>query len=73
MSLTAQERTRHAQIAALARHYPDAYARRVEALRIEKSIADLVAAAPKMTPEQAERVLRLFRYVAAPANDATPG
>jgi hypothetical protein len=41
-----------------------------ERARIDRKIADLVSAAPKMTPGQSARLRRLFTY--APADERSP-
>jgi hypothetical protein len=67
MSLTAEERRARAQLAAHRRHHGDAAdlpdeAADLERAALDRSIADLVAKAPRMTPEQRDRLRRAFRY-----------
>jgi hypothetical protein len=63
MSLTAEQRTARARRAADARHHPDADPEELERERTDKSIDEIVARAPRMTPEQAARIRQLFKYL----------
>ncbi|HEX6758646.1 MAG TPA: hypothetical protein VF086_09600 [Propionibacteriaceae bacterium] len=71
MPLTADQRRVRAQLAALRRHHPDAElpddAAELDRAALDKHIDEVVARAPRMTPEQADRLRRLFRY--APADE----
>ena len=67
MPLTADQRTTRARRAADARHHPGADPEDLERARTDRAIDEIVARAPKMTPEQAARVGRIFRY--APPRD----
>jgi hypothetical protein len=65
MPLTADQRKARAQLAAIRRHHgagaevPDAAAE-LEAATLEKHISEVIARAPMLTPEQGERLRRLF-------------
>jgi hypothetical protein len=67
--LTANQRRARGQLAALRRHHPDAKlpeaAAELDRLALDKHIDEVVARAPRMTPEQADRLRRLFRYAPA--------
>jgi hypothetical protein len=73
MPLNAEQRRARGRLAANTRHHPDqpeltaADAAEFERAATDKSIDEIVARAPKMTPEQAARVGRIFRY--APPRD----
>jgi hypothetical protein len=63
-------RTARARLAAKTRHHgSDAditgEEAELERARIDRLIDESVAAAPRMTPDQADRMRRLFRYVPA--------
>jgi hypothetical protein len=70
MPLTAEERTIRARNAADARHHPGADPEDLERARIDRQIDELVASAGRLSPEQAARVGRLFRY-ARPSDPGT--
>jgi hypothetical protein len=69
MPLTAEQRQERARRAADARHHPGEDPGELERTRIDRKIDDLVAigASGRMSPEQAARIGRLFRY--APPRD----
>ena len=79
--MSPQQRRLRAAGAALARHRgPDdperastqeALAAATAEARLDRHIDELVAAAPRMTPEQADRLRRLFTY--APAEGGATG
>jgi hypothetical protein len=71
MSLTAEQRTARARRAADARHHPGADPEALERARTDAAIDEIISRAPKMTPEQAARVGRIFRY--APPRDPGTG
>ncbi len=67
MSLSAEQRRARGRLAierrwrgSNAKLDPEAAA--IEQAALDKHIDELVAAAPRMTPEQADRLRRLFRY-----------
>lgn len=64
MPFTSEGRHARARKAALARWHPDAATDDLDAdleeARLDQRIEEIVAAAPKMTPEQASRLRRLF-------------
>ena len=67
MPLTDEQRRARGQLAALRRHHGDdaelpADAAAFEQAALDRHIAEVVARAPRMTPEQADRLRRLFRY-----------
>ena len=64
MPLDAEQRTARARNAAYARHHPGADPDDLERAATDRAIDEIVARAPKMTPEQASRVGRIFRYAA---------
>jgi hypothetical protein len=43
----------------------------LERAQLDRHIAELVAAAPRMTPEQRDTIRRVFRYGPAPEGGAT--
>ena len=65
----ADERRSRARLAANRRHHldrPDLTvedAAQLEEAALDRHIAEVVARAPRMTPEQADKLRRLFRYV----------
>jgi hypothetical protein len=69
MPLTAEQRRRRARLAANTRHHPDDPdltaddAAALEAVALDRHIAEVVSRATRMTPEQADRLWRLFRPV----------
>ena len=71
MPMTAEQRSARARLAANTRHHPDNPeltaddAAELERAARDRAIDDIVAQAPKMTPEQADRLRRLFRYLPA--------
>jgi hypothetical protein len=71
--MTAEQRSARARLAANTRHHPDNPeltaddAAELERIALDRHIDELVAQAPRMTPEQADRLRRLFRY--APADE----
>jgi hypothetical protein len=67
MPLDAEQRHVRARDAAYARHHPGADPQDLERARTDKSIDEIVARAPRMTPEQAARIRELFRYLPDPA------
>ena len=68
MPMTAEQRRARARLAANTRHHPDEPeltaddAAALERAALDKHIDEVVARAPRMTPEQADRLRRLFRY-----------
>jgi hypothetical protein len=70
MPLNAEQRHLRARDAAYARHHPGADPAELDRAATDRVIDDIVARAPKMTPEQAARVGRIFRY-APPRNPGT--
>jgi hypothetical protein len=76
MSLSPEQRQARARVAINRRHHPDepelvaADLAELERAATDRVIDDIVARAPKMTPEQAARVGRIFRY-APPRNPGT--
>lgn len=64
MPMTAEQRTARAKLAAAKRHHPDAElptdAAQLASELLDRRIDKLVAAAPKMTPQQVERLRGLF-------------
>jgi hypothetical protein len=68
MPLDAERRRNRARVAANTRHHPDepaltaADAAELERAANDRAIDEIVARAPTMTPEQAARVGRIFRY-----------
>jgi hypothetical protein len=62
MPLTAEQRRTRAQRAADARHHPGADPEELDRARTDAAIDEIVARAPKMTPEQAARISRMFTY-----------
>lgn len=62
MPLTAEQRENRARNAAYARHHPGEDPADLERAANDRAIDDIVSRAPKMTPEQAARVGRVFRY-----------
>jgi hypothetical protein len=79
MSLTPEQSRARARKAARNRWHgdsPDAVAAAAELdsandhAAIDRSIDALVARAPRMTPEQADRIRRLFKYGPAPESTA---
>ena len=75
MPLTAEQRRARAQLAAHKRHHGDDdadlpdQAAQLEQATLDKHIDDLVARADRMTPEQADRLRRLFQYGPPPTPD----
>jgi hypothetical protein len=69
MPLTADQRRARGQLAAMRRHHPDEElppeAAELDRAALDKHIDEVVARAQRMTPEQADRLRRLFRYAPA--------
>jgi hypothetical protein len=65
--MTPEQTHVRAQLAAIRRHHgPDAElpaeAAAMEQAALDRHIDEVVARAPKMTPDQADRIRRIFRY-----------
>jgi hypothetical protein len=73
--LSPEGRRARARIAALKRHHgPNVdvadEAAQIERDRLDQHIDELIARAPQMTPEQRDRLSRLFKYGSAPEGAA---
>jgi hypothetical protein len=75
MPLSPEQRQARARVAINRRHHPDkpelvaADVAELEQAATDRVIDDIVARAPKMTPEQAARIGQLFRYAAPRSTD----
>jgi hypothetical protein len=79
MSLSPEQRQARARVAVNKRHHPDkpelvaADVAELDRAATDRVIDDIVARAPKMTPEQAARVGRIFRYAPPRASGTGTG
>ena len=69
MPLDAEQRRARARLGANSRHHPDrpeliaADAAELDRAATDRAIDEIIARAPKMTPEQSARIGRIFRYL----------
>lgn len=63
MPLTAEQREQRARNAAYARHHPGEDPAELDRAATDRAIDEIVARAPRMTPEQAALVGRVFKYL----------